>query len=327
MFVRDKDDPRYDKPGPVCEDKSLMPGEQPKIPDDAGGGALGAVAEAKDKAGAAASAVGKVASNIASLAMDTGKATDGHDCNARMVDYPYGMVNPEGTRVGASKLREANQALPLTVWGMAVHGKSGTWAFDNHGPHAAEFIYEARQGKGAPSDYYLCDSRDGRPQQCALIGGNLRHACAEWYDPHMCDECEDHGSTIVCAVRGWNNRRQRWVKVPIYPRDLLGELYRGEWRDVFSRPMWASVEIPKAALRKGVKQMPDALLGAGPVKEVFAKKGEPTETPLALNPLASSIAPSLTWLVPAAAVSMAAQGLMGQPPQVRKRFRTARDFL
>lgn len=46
------------------------------------------------------------------------------------------------------------------------------------------------QGMGAPSDYYLCDSRE-RPQHCALLGGNMKRACAEWYDPRQCNYCED----------------------------------------------------------------------------------------------------------------------------------------
>eukprot|EP00971_Amphidinium_carterae_P129775 2570402-Amphidinium_carterae.1 len=79
---------------------------------------------------------------------------------------------------------------------MAVHGKSGTWAFDSGGRcavlacawllpvqqvnvrsssevclrHAYEYVYEVPQGGYAPSDYYLCDSRE-HPQHCGLLGG------------------------------------------------------------------------------------------------------------------------------------------------------------
>lgn len=109
-----------------------------------------------------------------------------------------------------------NQKLPLTVWGMAVHGMSGTPTFDTGGLHANDYVYEVRQGHGAPADYYLCDSRD-KPQYCALIGGNMKHACAEWYDPRQCNFCEDKGDSLVCTIRGWNAKQNKWAKVPLYP--------------------------------------------------------------------------------------------------------------
>merc|ERR1719265_2081888 len=140
-------------------------------------------------------------------------------CNARMIDMPYALMNPEAKKESTSRFLRtfqgsrgisigpvpppADAPLALTTWGLAVHGKSGTWAFDSGGPHAADYVYELPQGGGAPSDFYLCDSRLD-PQVCALLGGNLKHACAEYYDPRTCDMCEDHGDTLQCAVRGWN---------------------------------------------------------------------------------------------------------------------------
>lgn len=183
-------------------------------------------------------------------------------CNARLVDMPYGLMSPEAKKGESRSLkaiiglkRPVRTAPSRSVWGLAVHGLSGTPFFDSGGNHISDYIYSIKQGNGLPDDYYVCDSRV-HPQACALIGGNIRHACAEWYDPEQCGFCEDNGSSIQCEVRGWNNLYSEWVKVPIYPRDLLGEMYRGEFADVMSRPLWASITIPKAALKKPVKELP-----------------------------------------------------------------------
>merc|ERR1712085_118354 len=98
----------------------------------------------------------------------------------------------------------------------------GTWGFDDHGARAAEYVYELPQGDGAPSDYYLCDARTGRPRTCALLGGNLRHSCLEWYDPGQCNFCEDRGRSLVCQVRGWGPDQRQWTKVPLHSMDVLG---------------------------------------------------------------------------------------------------------
>jgi hypothetical protein len=191
------------------------------------------------------------------------------DCNARMVDMPYGLMNPEAAKnEEKSAGKELKEALGLrrtarvppsqSVWGLAVHGKSGTYAFDSGGKHAADYIYAVPQGNGLPADYYVCDSRVN-PTACALIGGNMRHACAEWYDPQQCHFCEDHGTSLTCEIRGWNPTYKEWTRVPIYPRDLLGEQYRGEFRDVMGAPMWASIKIAKKSL-KSVKEMPDYMV-------------------------------------------------------------------
>lgn len=206
------------------------------------------------------------------------------ECNARMVDMPAGLSNPEAR--GSARLPAGRQILPLTVWGIAVHGLSGTFSFDSHGSHAADYIFEVPQPGGLPSDYYICDSRE-RPQVCALLGGNMKHACAEFYDPQQCSFCEDHGSKLKCSIRGWNMKTRKWARVPIYPRDLLGELYRGEWRDVFARPLWASIELPKAGL-KDVKKLPDYMLAPGPASKAV-QMPRPTKTPHRVNVLASSM--------------------------------------
>merc|ERR1719235_390838 len=184
------------------------------------------------------------------------------ECNARLMDMPYGMSNPEAAKDETKgfmdvigKRRMARVPPSKSVWGLAVHGKSGTWPFDTGGVHAADYIYSVPQGNGLPHDYYVCDSRTN-PTACALIGGNLRHACAEWYDPRQCNFCEDHGKSITCEIRGYNPKYKEWARVPIYPRDLLGEQYKGEFRDVMGRPMWASITIPKWTLRAPTKQMP-----------------------------------------------------------------------
>lgn len=43
--------------------------------------------------------------------------------------------------------------------------------------------------------------------------------------------------------------------MPIYPRDLVGELYHGEWHDVVAKPLFASVEISKRGLRKATMEL------------------------------------------------------------------------
>merc|ERR1719408_41944 len=186
------------------------------------------------------------------------KVNDG--CNARLTDMPWGLMSPEAKKGEKKSLkmmlglkRPARAEPPRSVWGLAVHGLSGTPFFDSGGNHISDYIYSIKQGNGLPDDYYLCDSRT-HPQGCALIGGNLRHACAEWYNPEQCQFCEDLGSAIRCEVRGYNNKYDEWVKVPIYPRDMVGEMYRGEWADVMARPLWASVTIPKWELRRPVKE-------------------------------------------------------------------------
>jgi len=49
-----------------------------------------------------------------------------------------------------------------------------------------------------------------------------------------------------------------WTKVPVYPRDILGEAYRDQWRDVYARPMEVKVEIPKNIVKNhsNFKTMP-----------------------------------------------------------------------
>merc|ERR1712046_530791 len=106
-------------------------------------------------------------------------------CNARMFDMPFGLFNWEADKFKGRNLfkilnpNPAKRGLPMTtklsesVWGMAVHGKTGTWAFDSHGPHAGDYLYKIPQGTAMP-DYYICDSRNTllrpRPQSCALLG-------------------------------------------------------------------------------------------------------------------------------------------------------------
>merc|ERR1712060_115525 len=85
---------------------------------------------------------------------------------------------------------------------------------------------------------------------------------------------------------------KKWSRVPIYPRDILGELYRGEWRDVLARPMWASVEFLKSTLKAPIKRLPESMIGDGPGKDAFDIPGPPAKTPLLLNPFAAQ-APGL----------------------------------
>lgn len=246
----------------------------PKLPPLGGGGSWTDLA---GQVGDTIEAVGNAATMVQSML--AGSATNS-ECNARMVDMPYGLFNPAaesksglgGTAdkllsfVGAEKQMKVK--LPLTVWGQAVHGMSGTWAFDSGGLHSTDYVYKVEQGKGAPDDFYLCDARD-RPQHCALLGGNLKHACAAWYDPKQCDFCEDLGDELKCDVRGWNHKEMKRARVPIYPRDLLGELYRGEWKDVWMRPVFASVRLKKAGLMGEIKKLPAQLVTTGPGSEAM----------------------------------------------------------
>lgn len=202
-------------------------------------------------------------------------------CNARMVDMPYGMTNPEAWKDNPSlvsgtlhpkdyaKRPVVEQNPSETLWGMAVHGRAGTPFFDSWGHHAVDYIYRIPQKNGAEDDYYLCDDRN-HPRLCALLGGNLRNACAANYDPFTCNYCQDHGDTLTCHVHGWNYKLNKWVKVPIYPRDVLGELYPGEWEHVENRPQYASITIPKEAFRNfDVKEMPGGLVAdSGPGKTI-----------------------------------------------------------
>ncbi|CAK8990196.1 Uncharacterized protein SCF082_LOCUS2133 [Durusdinium trenchii] len=61
--------------------------------------------------------------------------------------------------------------------------------------------------------------------------------------------------------------------VPIYPRDLLGELYRGEWKDVWMRPTFASVRLKKAGLQGDIKKLPPELVTTGPGNEAMRSPG------------------------------------------------------
>jgi len=218
-------------------------------------------------------------------------------CNARMFDMPWGLLNNEVYKIrGKRPVIDAAQLLmgyptevPLgqTVWGMAVHGKTGTWAFDTGGRKAIDHLYQLPQGRGLPADYYLCDSAL-EPRSCALIGGNMRFACAEWYDPVQCSECEDLGEDLKCEVRGWNDYFSTWARIPIYPRDILGELYRGEWKDVMARPLYASVTFSKRDFRdrdRQIKVIPENLMTkSGPAAEVLDEVQMYTKTPLDLSP-------------------------------------------
>lgn len=259
---------RYNKPGPPCKPQIPIPGVG-SMPKDSIFGGLMNMAAGEDL-----------------------PPTFMPGCNSRLNDFPWGLDNPYAKSAAGGSImkwfysKPTNQVPSLTVWGLAVHGKSGTPFFDSHGSHATDYIYEIRQGSGAPPDFYVCDSRT-HPQACALIGGNLRAACAEWYDPRMCQMCEDHGHTIVCSVRGWSQKYFMWSKVPIYPRDLLGELYRGEWSDVYARPMWASIEIPKADLRHDVKEMPEYMVADGEARKAIAEIRGPMSPPTVLNPFAA----------------------------------------
>merc|ERR1712194_910428 len=94
--------------------------------------------------------------------------------------------------------------------------------------------------------YYLCDARTGRPRTCALLGGNLRHSCLEWYDPGQCNFCEDRGRSLVCQVRGWDPDQRQWTKVPLHSMDVLGSFEGGDWA---AKPLWATIELQKQVIR------------------------------------------------------------------------------
>eukprot|EP00439_Symbiodinium_sp_Y106_P050652 s556_g6.t1 len=256
-----KDPLSFEVPKGSCE----LPA--PKLPPLGGGSWTDLAGQVGDTIEAVGNAVTMVQSMLA------GSATNS-ECNARMAAESKSGLGGTADKllsfVGAEKQMKVK--LPLTVWGQAVHGMSGTWSFDSGGLHSTDYVYKVEQGKGAPDDFYLCDARD-RPQHCALLGGNLKHACAAWYDPKQCDFCEDLGDELKCDVRGWNHKDlilgSLWQSVPIYPRDLLGELYRGEWKDVWMRPVFASVRLKKAGLMGEIKKLPDQLVTTGPGSEAM----------------------------------------------------------
>merc|ERR1712224_232282 len=76
----------------------------------------------------------------------------------------------------------------------------------------------------------------------------------------MCNFCEDNGDSLTCEVRGYSAKLDAWNRVPLYPRDMLGELYRGEWRDTFNRPKFASITILKKDLMGDIKDMPSYMV-------------------------------------------------------------------
>ena len=128
-------------------------------------------------------------------------------------------------------------------------GMLSIWPFEKKGRmpfrHSKPASYTGRD------DYYICDA-NGNPRMCALLGGNLR-TCLYNYNAKACPYCEDLGNALRCEIRGWNTQHKLWERVPIYPRDLLGETYRDQWRNVYARPMLATVDIPKALMRGGVE--------------------------------------------------------------------------
>jgi len=117
---------------------------------------------------------------------------------------------------------------PLTVWGVAVHGKTGTWSADSGTPQIWDHIYRIPQhnadqprerqsildGKfpipipgflqdqlpigvySGRDDTYICDSRRW-PNHCGLIGGNLWN-CLDNFEEATCGSfCEDKGDRLV----------------------------------------------------------------------------------------------------------------------------------
>lgn len=260
----------FDAKGPPCTPPKPPPGEAVGDKEAEGkGGKMGKLAGAAKAASAAAAAL----------------MSGSGDCNARLEDYPYGLMNPEAVK---DETRNIMHQLGLTrsvfanptssVWGLIVHGLSGTFGFDNHGSHSTDYIYKIKQPNGVAPDFYVCDSRT-HPQRCALLGGNMQHNCGEWYDPQMCNYCQDHGAMLTCQVRGWNSKYFEWVKVPIYPRDLLGEMYRGEFRDVAARPMYSTITVPKELLRQEMKDMPDYMVMDGEAMQIMKKYGNGPESP------------------------------------------------
>ncbi|CAD7940708.1 unnamed protein product [Amoebophrya sp. A25] len=171
----------------------------------------------------------------------------------------------------------------MTVWGTSIHGKTGSWSMDSGTEYIYDHIYRIPQvARGFPppnlvryvpgsikkmvgeledvylgrDDTYVCDSRDN-PSQCALIGGDV-WKCLKHYDAKRCHFCEDAGDSLRCDVRGWNTHGDFWERVPIYPRDVLGEMFRDEWRDFYARALPVKVEIPKMITRNvtNFKMMP-----------------------------------------------------------------------
>eukprot|EP00927_Polykrikos_kofoidii_P072624 TRINITY_DN68726_c0_g1_i1.p1 TRINITY_DN68726_c0_g1~~TRINITY_DN68726_c0_g1_i1.p1 ORF type:complete len:473 (-),score=68.01 TRINITY_DN68726_c0_g1_i1:63-1445(-) len=258
------------RPGPPCQQPE--PADQNEMPKDKKPAARGG------KSSGVKSLFGKLAAR--SLEAAKGGAgtllSPGMQCNARTFDMPHGLYNNEAGKLKKRSLLEilnpsreapAEASLPESVWGVFVGGKSGTWGF---GADSPRYLYQLPQGRGAAADYYICDSPD-KPHHCALIGGNMRRACAEWYDPGQCSECEDLGTSLRCDVRGWNEPYKHWARVPIYPRDLLGELHPDEWRDVLGRPLFASVVFPKDAFMGDVKMLPEYLVDDdGPASKAHA---------------------------------------------------------
>ena len=220
-----------------------------------------------------------------------GQLSDSDVCNARLPDMPYMLHNPMAEQHGwgtglkelswvAHRLIRGKRAVSdgefaQSVWGMQIHGKSGTWNMASGTPNIYDFIYRIPQEEGqirfwpmdamarmspfmhrrpngysGRSDYYVCDS-NGNPRMCALIGGGLKQ-CLTNYNSKSCRYCEDKGETLECEIRGWNTHHKIWERVPLYVRDILGETYRDEWRYMYTRPQVATLEIPKSILRGGV---------------------------------------------------------------------------
>jgi len=301
-----------DRKYPLLFDKVDPPCKPPVDGVVAGGGAAGGLAKKASKSGG--------------LFGDGLSAMSGDKCNSRLLDMPYGLMNPEASKdetktfsQAIGKKRASRVEPSRSVWGLSVHGKSGTFSFDSGGVHAADYIYSVAQGNGLPADYYVCDSRT-HPSACALIGGNLRHSCAEWYDPRQCNFCEDHGSSLTCEIRGWNNKYLEWARVPIYPRDLLGEMYRGEFRDVQGRPMFSSITIPKWTLKAPVKEMPSYMVQDSEALDAVKqwKKGPNKTQHAAAAMMTESRGPHPFFMA-------AAQALQGPPDSRSSRKRTSRE--
>lgn len=296
------------------------PCKPPPPPKEGAGGAAGGLA-------------GDVAGAAAGGALPGGPK---QKCNARLEDYPYGLMNPEAVKdeeqgihhlLGIKKSVFANPA--STVWGLIVHGLSGTFGFDNQGAHATDYIYKIKQPNGIAPDYYLCDSRT-HPQRCALLGGNMAHNCAEWYDPRMCNYCQDHGAMLTCQVRGWNSKFFEWVRVPIYPRDVLGEMYRGEFRDVAARPMWATISFPKELLRNEAKDIPDYMVQDSEPMQIELKydngPAQPQNALLAMATGSAAPDPRLISMLPKYE-NFTSSERCGETIHQRRRCAAVHDFL
>lgn len=264
-LVQDVSDPHVLKPKPACK------------PEEHNLAAISAAPFARALRDTAAARQDEEVS-LGSLVVDSDVLGRG-SCNARMLDVPRGRVSPSrsepgpsiGVPAGAPTVAEE----PMhTVWGTAVHGQAGTWAFESQGPHATDFVYQLPQGHGAPPDFYLCDSPT-EPKHCALLGGNMKHACAEWYDPQQCNFCEDKGETLRCHVHGWSASTGQWTRVALRPEEVLG----ASFRDVKVQPLWASVELQKRGLEHA-KTLPAHLVSEGPAQEVLASQGRPARPPM-----------------------------------------------